>query len=89
VPFSNHFPQKFHLRRRLTFIFALMLVQGAPKSKLPGAREDLNPAQAKVKAGRAVRENRNGTGIILAYFWKYFLYILDKKHYSKVETALV
>jgi hypothetical protein len=43
---SGHFPQKFRLLRRLTFIFCFMLVQGAPKSKLPGAREDLNPALA-------------------------------------------
>jgi hypothetical protein len=37
------FPKNF----RLTFIF--MLVQGAPKSKLPGAREDLNPALPTMK----------------------------------------
>jgi hypothetical protein len=41
---SGHFPQQFRLRCRLTFIFSLMLVQGPLKSKLPGAREDLNPA---------------------------------------------
>jgi hypothetical protein len=39
---SGYISQKFRLRRRL--FFALMLVHGAPKSKLPGAREDLNPA---------------------------------------------
>jgi hypothetical protein len=41
---SGHFPLKFCLQRRLRFIFYFYAYPGAPKSKLPGAREELNPA---------------------------------------------
>jgi hypothetical protein len=38
---SGHVPQKFRLRRRLMFIICFYACPGAPKSKLPRAREDL------------------------------------------------
>jgi hypothetical protein len=42
---SGLFVQEFRLRRRLTFIFCSYACPGGPKKqKLPGAREDLNPA---------------------------------------------
>jgi hypothetical protein len=48
---SGHFPRKFRLRHPLTFIFCSYAcpVQGGPKSKLLGAREDLNPALNSTK----------------------------------------
>jgi hypothetical protein len=41
---SGHFPQKFRVRRRLTFIFISYACPGGPKKQAARAREDLNPA---------------------------------------------